>query len=65
MSSPNLSNSGRQLLNRRGFLGDAAMGLSSIALLDLLADDRLLAGDGVVPAAKHRHLLARLPAHLF
>ncbi|MCA9182532.1 MAG: DUF1501 domain-containing protein [Planctomycetales bacterium] len=52
MSSPNLSNSGRQLLNRRGFLGDAATALSSIALLDLLAGDRLLAGQPQIDPAR-------------
>ena len=52
MSSPNLSNSGRQFLNRRAFLGDAATGLSSIALLDLLAGDRLLAGQPQIDPAR-------------
>ena len=33
----------RSLLDRRGFLGDAATALGSIALASLLADDRLLA----------------------
>lgn len=60
MSSPNLSNSGRQLLNRRGFLGDAATGLSSIALLDLLADDRLLAGQPHIDPAQP---FAARPSH--
>ncbi len=45
MSDANLriSNNGRQLLNRRGFLNESASALGSIALLDLLANDRLLA----------------------
>ena len=37
------SRSPRSLLDRRGFLGDAATALGSIALASLLADDRLLA----------------------
>ncbi len=52
MSSPNLSNSGRQLLNRRGFLGESATGLSSIALLDLLARDQLLAAQPHIDPAR-------------
>ncbi len=52
MSSPNLSNSGRQFLNRRDFLGGAATGLSSIALLDLLAGDRLLASQPLIDPAR-------------
>ncbi len=60
MSSPNLSNSGRQFLNRRGFLGEAATGLSSIALLDLLADDRLLAGQPHIDPAQP---FAARPSH--
>ncbi len=38
-----LSGAGRHLLNRRGFLSDAATALSSVALLDLLNGDQLLA----------------------
>ncbi len=60
MSSPNLSNSGRQLLNRRDFLGGAATGLSSIALLDLLAGDRLLAGQPQIDPARP---FAARPSH--
>lgn len=60
MSSPDLSSSGRQFLNRRGFLGDAATGLSSIALIDLLASDRLLAGRPQVDPA---HPFAARPGH--
>lgn len=52
MSTHNLSNSGRQFLNRRAFLGDAATGLSSIALLDLLAGDRLLASQPQIDPAR-------------
>ena len=52
MFTSDLSNSGRQFLNRRGFLGDAATGLSSIALLDLLTDDRLLAGQPQIDPAR-------------
>lgn len=52
MSSPKLSNCGRQFLNRRSFLGDAATGLSSIALLDLLSGERLLAGQSQIDPAR-------------
>jgi hypothetical protein len=38
-----LSNTGREFLSRRGFLGNAARGLGSVALLNLLQQDRLLA----------------------
>ena len=38
-----LSSTGRHLLNRRSFMGHAARGLGSIALLNLLQQDRLLA----------------------
>jgi len=38
-----LSTSGRRLLDRRGFLGDSATALGSIALASLLAGDDLLA----------------------
>jgi len=51
--SPNqLSNSGRQFLNRRGFLADSAATLGSIALLDLLAGDRLLADAPTIDPAR-------------
>ncbi|WP_047816962.1 DUF1501 domain-containing protein [Rhodopirellula islandica] len=52
MSTPHLSNGGRQFLNRRGFLGNAATGLGSIALLDLLAKDRLLANQPQIDPAR-------------
>ena len=35
-------------INRRSFLGHAATGLSSMALLDLLQRDRLLAAQPIV-----------------
>jgi hypothetical protein len=38
-----LSNAGRRLLDRRGFLGDSATALGSMALASLLAGDALLA----------------------
>jgi hypothetical protein len=38
-----LSNTGRNLLDRRTFLGHAARGLGSVALLNLLQQDKLLA----------------------
>jgi hypothetical protein len=43
MNPTALSNIGRDLLNRRAFLGSAARGLGSVALLNLLQSDRLLA----------------------
>jgi hypothetical protein len=43
MASARLSTSGRKLLDRRGFLGDSASALGSIALASLLAGDELLA----------------------
>ncbi|MEZ6076568.1 MAG: DUF1501 domain-containing protein [Pirellulaceae bacterium] len=60
MPSHNLSHSGRQFLNRRGFLSEAATGLSSIALLDLLAADRLLAGQPQIDPAQP---FAARPSH--
>lgn len=46
-----VSGFGRRLLDRRGFLSDAATALSSIALADLLAGDHLLAaGPSIDPA---------------
>lgn len=60
MPSHNLSHSGRQFLNRRGFLSEAATGLSSIALLDLLAADRLLAGQPQIDPARP---FAARPSH--
>ena len=50
MSHPieRLSHAGRQLMDRRGFLSDAATALGSIALLDLLGHDRLLAAETAV-----------------
>lgn len=48
---PLLSNTGRRLLDRRGFLNNAARGLGGVALLNLLQQDRLLtAGAGATPA---------------
>jgi hypothetical protein len=45
MTLENLSHTGRQLLERRRFLGDSATALGSIALASLLNDDDLLAWD--------------------
>ncbi|HEY2838797.1 MAG TPA: DUF1501 domain-containing protein, partial [Pirellulales bacterium] len=41
-----LTRAGRQMLNRRGFLGDFATGLGSIALAGLLSREGLLAAEG-------------------
>ena len=43
-----LSQLGRHLLNRRGFLSNSATALSSIALANLLDSDHLLAGDSPI-----------------
>ena len=42
MSSPELCNAGRWLLNRRDFLRHGGTGLSGIALLELLRQQRVL-----------------------
>ena len=47
-SAEHLSPSGRQLLDRRGFLGSSATALSSIALTSLLGREGLLAGNGPI-----------------
>ncbi len=52
LSADQLSPRGRHFLNRRGFLSDSATALSSIALLDLLAGDQLLADQPVIDPAK-------------
>ncbi len=57
MTLENLSNAGRQLLDRRYFLSDSATALGSIALASLLSDDHLLASD--------RSEIAIDPAHPF
>ncbi|PHQ32703.1 DUF1501 domain-containing protein [Rhodopirellula bahusiensis] len=63
MSTPNLSTSGRHFLNRRGFLGNAATGLGSIALLDLLSKDCLLADQPQIdPARPFATRTSHLPA---
>src|SRR6056297_2127832 len=46
------SNRAHPILNRRGFLSDSATALGSIALLDLLAGDRLLASESAVDLAR-------------
>lgn len=51
-SNPQISSNGRQLLNRRGFLNESATALGSIALLDLLANDRLLAEQPAINPAR-------------
>lgn len=54
------SNPAHPILNRRGFLSDSATALGSIALLDLLAGDRLLASESAVDLA---HPFAPRPGH--
>ncbi|MBV09810.1 DUF1501 domain-containing protein [Rubinisphaera sp.] len=51
-SNPQISSNGRQLLNRRSFLNESATALGSIALLDLLANDRLLAEQPAINPAR-------------
>ena len=58
---------GGRLLDRRGFLGDSATALGSIALASLLADDRLLAADPAAspvidPARPHAARQPHFPA---
>jgi hypothetical protein len=60
MPTPHLSNGGRQFLDRRGFLGNAATGLGSIGLLNLLAKDRLLADQPQIDPARP---FAARPSH--
>ncbi|HTM53742.1 MAG TPA: DUF1501 domain-containing protein [Pirellulales bacterium] len=63
---PILSHAGRRLLDRRGFLTDAAGGITGVALASLLANDGLLAA--VLPPIRPpiqeaRPLAARAPHH--
>lgn len=51
-SRSQLSGQGRQLLDRRRFLSDSATALGSIALLDLLAGDQLLADSPKINPAR-------------
>lgn len=52
MNPNQLSSAGRHLLDRRGFLSGSATALGSIALVDLLAGDRLLAGESAIDPAR-------------
>ncbi len=62
-SNHQLSSSGRQFLNRRGFLSDSAAALGSIALLDLLAGDQLLAeSPSIDPARPFAERASHYPA---
>jgi hypothetical protein len=61
MSDAPLSPGGLQLLDRRGFLGRMASGIGGIALGSLLAEDRLLAADGVL----HHPAKAKRVIHIF
>src|SRR5258707_9948744 len=65
MSDPLLSNAGRSLLDRRSFLRDAGAGLGGVALLSLLAEQRLLAEAKIPirPAVRPEAPLAPRPAH--
>ncbi len=64
MTSPeHLSAHGRQLLNRRSFLGDTASALSSVALSALLAGDDLLAANPIHPVIDPTRPYAPRPPH--
>ncbi|MCX7429682.1 MAG: DUF1501 domain-containing protein [Planctomycetia bacterium] len=63
-SLEHLTASGRHMLHRRGFLGDSASALGSIALSSLLASEGLLASTGSVgPAIDPAHPYAPRPPH--
>ncbi|HMJ90356.1 MAG TPA: DUF1501 domain-containing protein [Candidatus Acidoferrum sp.] len=63
MKNTTLSNAGRWLLNRRDFLRFGGTGLSSIALLSLLAEQRLLAKEPVQPLWSPEHPYAPRTPH--
>jgi hypothetical protein len=62
-----ISLDGLRLLNRRGFLNDAAGGLASVALAAMLGRERLLAADPLPPIRPTieptKPLAARVPHH--
>lgn len=65
-TEPILSHAGRRLLDRRGFLTDAASGITGVALASLLANDGLLAAvrPPIRPSIQEaRPLAARAPHH--
>ena len=63
-SNPSFSMAARNLLSRRDFLGGAATGLSSVALIDLLSQEGLLAADRptIDPAKPHAPRQPHFPA---
>ena len=63
-SNPSFSMAARNLLSRRDFLGGAATGLSSVALVDLLSQEGLLAADRptIDPAKPHAPRQPHFPA---
>src|SRR5207237_9101507 len=62
--SPPLSTAGRDLLNRRGFLGHAGTGLGAIALANLLRGQKLLgAAAPLRPLIRPEAPLAARPSH--
>ncbi len=65
MANAMLSHAGRQLLNRRAFLGHAGTGLGGIALLSLLAEQGLLAAADtpIRPVIRPEAPLAARPPH--
>ena len=63
-SAKRISTAGRRLLDRRGFLGDSATALGSIALSSLLAGDSMLAaGDPIRPLIDPAYPYAPRPPH--
>jgi len=63
MSEATLSNAGRGLLNRRAFLRCAGTGLSSIALVSLLAEQKLLGASAIRPQWSPEHPYAPRAPH--
>jgi Protein of unknown function (DUF1501) len=55
-----LSHAGRRLLDRRGFLHQAAGGLSGVALASLLANERMLAGEASPPVDAHGPIVPQI-----
>jgi hypothetical protein len=58
-----LSNAGRWMLNRRDFLRFGGTGLSSIALVSLLAQQKLLGAEPIRPAWSPEHPFTPRPPH--
>src|ERR1043165_3588686 len=63
MSTDAPSNAGRWMLNRRDFLRFGGTGLSGVALLSLLGEQRLLAKEPIRPQWSPEHPFASRPPH--